>query len=156
MKREKLREYVNQYCKLRDVQFAAYELYARKHNLTAKELFVLDLIYFAPEGCMQSEICERLSATKQTISAIIKKFLKKGFISLTESKTDRRNKVIHLTDIGVEYVNNIIPPAANAEIDAMGELSDNDISELVRLTALFSECMRIKFNGINNVFAIAK
>lgn len=149
MKREELREYVNQYCKLRDVQFSAYELYARKHNLTAKELFVLDLIYFAPEGCMQSEICERLSATKQTISAIIKKFLKKGFISLTESETDRRNKIIHLTDAGIEYVNNIIPPAANVEIDAMGELSDRDIAELVRLTTLFSDCMRIKFNGIN-------
>ena len=77
MPNEDVRGYVDQYCKLRDVQFAAYELYARKHDLTAKELFVLDLIWFAPDGCLQSEICERLSATRQTISAIIKKFLKK-------------------------------------------------------------------------------
>lgn len=148
MKREELREYVNQYCRLRDVQFAAYELYARKHNLTARELFVLDLIYFAPEGCMQAEICERLSATKQTISAIIKKFFKKGFISLTESETDRRNKIIHLTDAGTEYTNTIIPPAANAEIEAMGELDDNDIAELVRLTNMLSDCMQKNFNEI--------
>ena len=44
MEREEVRSYVNQYCKLRDIQFAAYELYARKHGLTAKELFVLDII----------------------------------------------------------------------------------------------------------------
>lgn len=143
-----LREYVNQYCRLRDVQFAAYELYARKHNLTAKELFVLDIIYFAPKGCTQIEICERLSATKQTISAIIKKFLKLGYISLTESEADRRNKIIRLTDTGTEYVNKIIPPAANAEIDAMGELSNKDIAELVRLTTLFSDYMKEKFNKI--------
>ena len=76
MDREEVRSYVNQYCHLRDVQTAAYELYARKHSLTSKELFVLDIIWFAPDGCLQSELCERLSATKQTISAIIKKFLK--------------------------------------------------------------------------------
>ncbi len=148
MNKEELKEYVNKYCGLRDVQFAAYELYARKYNLTAKELFVLDIIWFAPEGCMQSEICERLSATKQTISAIIKKFLRLGYISITKSKTDRRNKIIHLTDIGIEYVNKIIPPAADAEVDAMGELSAEDIEKLVCLTTRFSEYMRKKFNEI--------
>lgn len=30
MNREEVRAYVNQYCKLRDVQFAAYELHAKK------------------------------------------------------------------------------------------------------------------------------
>lgn len=148
MEREEVREFVNRYCKLRDVQFAAYELYARKHGLTAKELFVLDLIWFAPEGCLQSEICERLSATKQTVSAIIKKFLKQGYVKLTESETDRRNKIIRLTSEGKKYVKKIIPPAAKAEIDAMAELSGEDIAELVRLTELFSEFMREKFIDI--------
>lgn len=148
MKREEVRSYVNQYCVLRDIQFSAYELYARKHNLTAKELFVLDIIWFAPDGCLQSEICERLSATKQTISAIIKKFWKQGYLSLTESETDRRNKIVRFTDEGREYAKKIIPPAANAEIDAMGELSDTDIAELVRITTLFAYCMKERFNNI--------
>ena len=148
MNREEVRPYVNQYCKLRDVQFAAYELYARKHNLTAKELVVLDLIWFSPNGCLQSEICERLSATKQTISAIVKKFLKKGYVSLSGSKTDRRNKIIRFTGEGIAYTKKIIPPAACAEIDAMGELSEEEIAELVRLTTLFSHAMKKKFDKI--------
>ena len=74
MDREDVRAYVNAYCKLRDVQFAAYEMYARRFRLTAKELFVLDLIWFSENGCFQSDICDRLSATKQTVSAIIKSF----------------------------------------------------------------------------------
>lgn len=150
MEREEVREFVNQYCKLRDMQFAAYEMYARKHSLTAKELFVLDLIWFAPEGCLQSEICERLSATKQTVSAIIKKFMKQGYVKLTESEIDRRNKIIHLTSKGKTYVKNIIPPAANAEIDAMAELSGEDMAELVRLTAVFSNYMKEKFTRIGD------
>lgn len=150
MDREEVRSYVNQYCHLRDVQYAAYELHARKHNLTAKEEFVLDIIWFSPDGCLQSEICERLSATKQTVSAIIKKFWKLGYISLTESETDRRNKIVHFTDAGKKYAAKIIPPAANAEIDAMAELdmSGEDIAELVRLTTLFSNQMAKKFSEI--------
>lgn len=150
MKREKVRGFVNQYCLLRDVQFAAYELYARRHNLTAKELFVLDIIWFAPDGCLQSEISERLSATKQTVSAIIKKFWKLGYVSLTESETDRRNKVVRFTETGVAYAATIIPPAAKAEVDAMAELdlAGEDINELIRLTTLFSDQMAKKFRAI--------
>ena len=148
MEREEVRSYVNQYCKLRDIQFAAYELYARKHGLTAKELFVLDIIWFASDGCLQSDICERLSATRQTVSAIIKKFLKKGYVSLTESETDRRNKIVRFTKAGIEYTQKIIPPAANAEIDAMCELPESDIAELVRITTEFSNQMKRKFDEI--------
>lgn len=149
MENERVREYVNQFCKLRDVQYAAYEMYARRHRLTAKELFVLDILWFAPDGCLQSDICERLSATKQTVSAIIKKFMKKGYVSLTESETDRRNKIIRFTKEGMEYTKQIIPPAANAEIAAMGQLSEKDMAELVRLTTLFSYFMKEKFELID-------
>ena len=148
MDREKVRTFVNQYCLLRDVQFAAYELYARKYGLTAKELFVLDIIWFSEDGCLQSEISERLSTTKQTISAIVKKFWKLGYLSLTESETDRRNKIVRFTEAGMEYTQKIIPPAASAEIDAMAELNGEDIAELVRLTTLFSEQMKAKFQAI--------
>lgn len=151
MEYNEARTYVNQYCKLRDVQFAAYEMYARKHKLTAKELFVLDIILFTPKGCLQSEICERLSSTKQTISAIIKKFLKQGYVTLTESETDRRNKIVRFTNSGIEYAKKIILPAAEAEIEAMRKLSDEDISELVRLTTLFSHHMKEKFEKIQEV-----
>ena len=34
MNKEEVRAYVNQYCRLRDVPFAAFELHARKYNLT--------------------------------------------------------------------------------------------------------------------------
>ena len=150
MEREEVRTFVNQYCHLRDVQYAAYELYARKHNLTSKELFVLDIIWFSPDGCLQAEICEQLSATKQTVSAIVKKFWKMGYLSLTESKMDRRNKIIRFTNEGIAYTKKIIPPAAHAEIDAMAELDlkGEDIVELVRLTTLFSNCMKKHFEMI--------
>lgn len=142
MDREKVRAYDNAYSRLRDMQFATYEFYARQHSLTAKELFVLDILWFSPEGCLQSDISERLSATKQTVSAIIKKFLKQGYIVMEESPTDRRNKIIRFTKSGLSYTEKIIVPAAKAEVDAMAQLCDEDIAELVRITTLFSSSMK--------------
>ena len=94
---------------------------------------------------MQSDICARLSATRQTISAIMKKFMKLGYVSLTESETDRRNKIVRFTEAGLAYAETIIPPAAAAEIDAMGELSG---AQLVRLTTLFSSAMERRFGEL--------
>ena len=149
MDREEVRAYVNQYCHLRDVQYAAYTKCARKHNLTTNELFVLDIIWFAEDGCLQSYICERLSATKQTISAIIKKFLKLGYVTFTESETDRRNKIIRFTSAGYAYAEKIIPAAADAEISAMAELAKKEnVAELIRLTTLFSNLMKKKFDEL--------
>lgn len=149
MDREDVRTFVNAYCKLRDIQFAAYEMYARKHHLTSKELFVLDLIWFSENGCFQSELCDRLSATKQTVSAIVGKFQRLGYVSLSGSESDRRNKRIRLTEAGRQYAERIIQPAADAEIDAMAELCDGDIQELVRLTTLFSGSMSRRFAQIH-------
>lgn len=50
MEREEVRALVNQYCHLRDVQYGAYTVYARRHGLTTHELFVLDIVWFAPDG----------------------------------------------------------------------------------------------------------
>ena len=151
MSREDVRRHVNAYCLLRDVQFAAYELYARRWRLTAKEWVGLDLLGFAPDGCLHSDICERLSATKQTVSAIIKKFREKGYVSPEESEADRRNKIIRLTDAGRAYTARVIPPAASAEIDAMAELPAQEMAELVRLTTAFSHAMKRRFDALPEV-----
>lgn len=83
---------------LRDRQTAVYDRCAKKHGLTVNELFVLDILWFAPEGCTQKEISDRLSANKQTINAIITRFDRQGFISYKEVKEDGRNKRIKLSD----------------------------------------------------------
>lgn len=148
MSKESVNICVNRYCRLRDKQYAVYDGYARKHGLTTKELFILDIVYFAEDGCTQADICERLSATKQSVSAAMKKFWKSGYIVFEESKTDRRSKIVRFTEAGREYAEHIIPPAAQAENEAMAELSDEQQEAFVQLTDYFSEQMRLKFEAI--------
>ena len=101
----------NEYCLLRDMQYAAYTKYAKHNNLTTNELFVLDIVWF-DEGCLQSYICERLSANKQTVNEIVKKFLRLGYFELRQSVKDRRSKGVFMylhkgkaTRIGFKFEN---------------------------------------------------
>ncbi len=141
-----INELVNAYCRLRDRQLAVYSKCAKRHGLTTNELFVLDILWFAPEGCTQKEICERLSSNKQTVAAIITRFWKKGYIYFEEVMEDRRNKRIRLTEAGKEYAASIIPPAAEAENVAMAELGLENLTELVDLTTRLTESMEKQFS----------
>lgn len=146
---KQINELVNVYCRLRDRQHAVYSKCAKRHDLTTNELFVLDILWFAPEGCTQTDICERLSSNKQTIAAIITRFWKKGYIVYEEVMEDRRNKCIRLTDAGREYAGAIIPPAADAENLAMAELGLENLIELVNLTTRLTESMEKQFSSID-------
>ena len=137
---KKINKLVNAYCRLRDRQHAVYSRCAKQHDLTTNELFVLDILWFAPEGCTQTEICERLSSNKQTIAAIVTRFWKKGYIVYEEVMEDRRNKRICFTETGKAYAETIIPRAARAENLALQELGAAEASELVRRAALSARC----------------
>lgn len=139
---------VNVYCRLRDRQYAVYSRCAKEHGLTVNELFVLDILWFAPEGCTQKEICERLSANKQTVAAITGRFFKKGFFYCEEVAEDRRNKRIRFTAAGKAYAGGVIPGAAEAKNLAMADLEPGQAAELVRLTQQFTENMERRFTDI--------
>lgn len=145
---KEINELVNAYCRLRDRQHAVYSQCAKQHDLTTNELFVLDILWFAPEGCTQTEISKRLSSNKQTIAAIITRFWKKGYIAYEEVMEDRRNKRILFTEAGKEYAGAIIPPAAEAENLAMAELGLEKLTELVRLTESLTENMEKQFTRL--------
>lgn len=143
---EEINALVNAYCRLRDRQYAVYTRCAARHGLTTNELFVLDILWFAPGGCTQTEICERLSANKQTIAAIIGRFLKKGYIAMEEVVEDRRNKRVKFTDRGKDYARTVIPPAAEADNIAFAELGLKNAKELVRLTTALTKNMEKVFS----------
>lgn len=145
---KEINNFVNAYCRLRDRQYAVYAGCAKLHGLTTNELFVLDILWFAPEGCTQKEMSDRMSANKQTINAIITRFDKQGYISYKQVKEDRRNKRIFLTESGKAYAEAIIPPAADAENLAMADIPIEKVAELLNLTTAFTENMERRFAGI--------
>ena len=145
---KEINNFVNAYCTLRDRQIATYCKYAKIHRLTVNELFVLDILWFTPNGCTQKEICKRLSSNKQTINAIISRFNKQGYLLFIEVEKDRRNRLIVLSENGKAYAKSIILPAADAENLAMADIPIVKIAELINLTTQFTENMEKRFSEI--------
>lgn len=147
---KEINDLVNQYCRLRDRQYAVYHKCAKQNGLSTNELFVLDILWFAKNGITQKEICERLSANKQTIASIVNKFNNKGYIKHSNVLKDKRNKLIKFTENGLKYAKQIIPPATDAENLAMANLGLNNIKQLVKLSTIFTENMEKEFNKISD------
>ena len=145
---KEINEYVNAYCELRDRQTAVYDRCAKMHGLTVNELFVLDILWFAPNGRTQKEISDRLAVNKQTVNAIVGRFERQGLIGYAEVKDDRRNNLIVLTESGKKRAEDIIQPAADAENLAMADMPIGEVAELVRLTVKFTENMERRFADI--------
>lgn len=147
---KEINDFVNAYCRLRDRQYAVYAKCAKQYGLTTNELFVLDILWFSPEGCTQKEICERMSINKQTLNAIVIRFDKKGFLAFKEVEKDRRNKRIILSESGKAYTQTVIPPAADAENLAMADMPLAKIAMLVKLTTVFTENMEKEFSKLTD------
>lgn len=109
MNQSEVNKNVIRYVRLRDTQFDVYVQYAKRFAIPVKSLFVLSALYDAPEGCSQMDICIKAYSSKQTVSAIIKGYLERGYVSLTELPTDRRNKLVRLTAAGRKYAESIVP-----------------------------------------------
>lgn len=130
---------VVRYVRLRDTQFDVYVRYAKRFGIPVKSLFVLNTLYYTPQGCNQMEICLKAYSSKQTVSAIIKGYVEQGYVELTELPTDRRNKFVRLTKVGRRYAAAIVPPLTKAETAAMARLTPEQQTMLVELTTVFGD-----------------
>lgn len=139
MSQSKVSKNVVRYVRLRDTQFDVYVQYAKRFHIPVKSLFVLGALYDAPEGCNQAEICLKAYSSKQTVSAIIKGYLKLGYVEMTELAADRRNKLVRLTDAGWQYAETVVPPVTRAEVAAMARLTPEQQIMLVELTTIFGD-----------------
>lgn len=130
---------VIRYVRLRDMHFDVYVRYARRFSIPVKSLFVLNALYYAPEGCTQMEICLKAYSSKQTVSAIVKGYLVQGYVEMAELPIDRRNKLVRLTEAGWKYAEAIVPPLTRAETSAMARLTPEQQNLLVELTTAFGD-----------------
>lgn len=139
MKQSEVKKSVMRYVRLRDTQFDVYVQYAKRFGIPVKSLFVLNALYDKPDGCTQMEVCIKAYSSKQTVSAILKGYLDRGYVELTEQPTDRRTKIVRLTNTGRKYAEGIVSPLSEAETAAMARLTPEQQAMLVDLTATFGD-----------------
>ncbi len=125
------------------------ELY---HNV-AKNLHLPDcafwILYSLRESKLpltQSDICNSLYYSKQTVNSALKKLETEGYIALCSS-SDRRRKQLRLTEKGLLLAANTVERVMTAELEALTELSDQErtlfLAVFDKYTAILKQKMKL-------------
>ncbi|QNS14421.1 MarR family winged helix-turn-helix transcriptional regulator [Mannheimia bovis] len=79
---------------------AVVDNWIAKLGLTYNHFAVLHTLAKQPNGCTQKQIAEEWYLPKQTVFNICKEYREKGWIEFAESESDKRERILLLTEQG--------------------------------------------------------
>lgn len=140
--KQTINDQITMYCNLLHEWNVAYEAYAKSMGLSHTALDILTTIYETP-NCTQKEIADSIFLPKQTVNAVITTFLKNDWVKLEELPSDRRNKMVNLTENGMTKAREIMDKVQSCELEAMKQLSVEERETLLKLTKTYIQsCSR--------------
>ena len=94
------------------------------------------------ESPTMGEIGERLILEKSTVSRLIAKAVKKGYIDCIQDKKDKRRKTLKLTKYGEETLRAFEPIAFSQTNEALLTLSKEEIETVFRGVSLYAQGLK--------------
>jgi len=88
------------------------------------------------------EIAERLLIDKSTVSRLIAKAMKKGYVKCSSDEKDKRKRFLHLTELGKKTLNTFEPIAFNQTKEALLTLTAKEIELVHQGIALYAKGLR--------------
>lgn len=119
---------------------ALYHQASLKLGISDSVSIVLYTIYDAGESCLLSDIYKQSGISKQTINSAIRG-LEANNILYLEQHTGRTKKIV-LTDKGKDFVKETVEKLYEAEIQAFGTWSEEEISTYIHLMEKYTHCFR--------------
>lgn len=98
------------------------------------------------DGCLQIEIANTYSISKQTVSSSIRLLEKQGYIYLTHGK--KRDMHLHFTEKGTQFAKEHIFPLMQVENSVFDAMSPGEVRELLRLTRMYADIMKDKMQQL--------
>ncbi|ADK14609.1 MULTISPECIES: MarR family winged helix-turn-helix transcriptional regulator [Clostridium] len=133
---ELLSDYYESWFKINEI----YRIWSKKHGIQDTVMFILYVIEVSP-CCSQNEICDKLCLPKQTVSLILSRLEKKGYISRKLDPEDRRNKVVSFTEQGSKYAKEILEQLKASEVEALSNMSQEQRRTMVESFCLLSDLL---------------
>ena len=93
------------------------------------------------EGVEPAVLAEETNMLRQTTTVVLNDLEKQALVTREFHPTDRRKKVIRLTPKGEQVCCEILDAIAQAELDALSELREEDQRLLFKLTTGFCRAL---------------
>lgn len=135
-------EYLEEFNRLYREMDKIYHELAVGAGMSDSAFFILYGILEMGDGCLQKEIAERYSISKQTVNSSIQNLKEKGYLLLEEGRG--RDKHIYFTEAGQKFVREKVFPVMEMEKEVFAEMSLEESRELLRLMKKYLEIFQRK------------
>lgn len=136
MEDEEIKNYITEYYQFWYYTNKFYYTIAKKYGITDLELLTLDILYENKE-CIQSEIDERLSITKQTLSSLLNNLENKGFIEKKINPKNKRNRLVSLTKKGLKFSEPILKELYEIESNMIRSIPEEELKTYLNIQKKF-------------------
>lgn len=89
----------------------------------------------------QSEICSMIYTPKQTVNSSLKMLEESGYLKLAEG-SDRRSKLVSLTEMGEKLAAETVDRVLDAETQAMGKMTEEEQELLLGLFRKYTDLLK--------------
>lgn len=118
-----------------------YREWAKVKGLTYNELIVLYTLDEKKE-CTPKQVSEYWALPKQTVNGILREFEKKGYIRVSNSVHDKRERIITYTVEGEKYAASILSHLYQMEESAMESLGTERCQLLIECNRLYYQSLK--------------
>lgn len=108
--------------------------YLASQGISRGKFTVLSLLHDKFDtGLLPHELAEKAGVTRATITGLLDGLERQGFVFRVEHASDRRMRIIRLTEEGRNFLEEIFPSHLRRVIDIMSCLDEKELNELSRL-----------------------
>lgn len=116
-----------------------YHELALHFHMADSVLYILFCLYESEHPCTPKEICDYCSTNKQTVHSALKNLEAQGYITMTASLANKKNRLVNLTSKGKELLHTTIRQIKELEISAFAELNNEEREQLLKLEGKYFE-----------------
>lgn len=139
---------LSQYTGLHKEHEELYHETARYYGLSDCAMWILSVIWESNTPYTQSEICEKLFQSRQTIHSALKKLTEAGFLELKFAYDNRKSKQIFLTEQGTAFAKKSVDRVIRAEQNAFSILSEQEQNTFVTLFHKYVQQLKTEMDAI--------
>jgi DNA-binding MarR family transcriptional regulator len=116
----------------------SWHLFARSTGLSMPQLSTLMQLYHRG-GCAVSDVSERFEITNAAASQLVDKLVHVGYLERTEDPSDRRAKLLNLTDKGRSFVEHGLQERHRWMDELLKNLSDEEEAKVSEALTILTE-----------------
>jgi len=119
----------------------SFNNFPMRWGLSFNAFILLDYLYAHSDHAESAEAADELTIPRQTMTALLDGFEKKGILVRFPHPKDRRRKVIRLTKEGYEKVHRLKRENLATEMAALKQMGEKDIRKLLELALQYTTCL---------------